>query len=209
MVADPIRSTTNPRTTIVEFTRQLVDRVVEAPDRVSVTDILEQVQRKFLEDQGFMMSLAVMNVREIASAAIREAIAETRGPARRVIVRDIITTPLDQVRESRELMTTLALRWGRFREWNGVVHVRLPAMTRPDLLAAAAIRRERAERELAYAAFFEKLAERLEDDDTTVGEALGWEEIEQAYALARQENVTAVVVVEPEQAPEDDAGATQ
>jgi hypothetical protein len=187
VVAEPLRTTTNPRTMIVEYTRQLVDRAVERPDRVSVAEIMTRVEDKFLSDTGFMQSLALMNVREVAQAAIREGVASTRGPARRVIVRDIITTPLDQVRESKQLMASLALRWGRFREWNGVQHVVLPAMKRPDLLAAAAIRRERAARELAYAIFWESLASRLPDDDVTVGERIPYEEIELAYATARQQ----------------------
>jgi len=187
MVADPIRSTTNPRTMIVEYTRQVVDRVVDNPERVAISEILSDVEKKFLTDQAFALSLARMNILEIARAAIREAIAETRGPSRRVIVRDIITTPLDQIRESKELMSALALRWGRFREWNGTVHVKLPSMTRQDLLAAAAIRRERASREMSYALMFERLAERLPDDDTKLSEVVGFEEIERAYAQARQD----------------------
>jgi DNA-binding PucR family transcriptional regulator len=187
MVAEPIRNATNPRTLVIEYTRQLVDRVVDNPERVAISEILEQVEKKFLVDQAFAMSLAIMNVREIARAAIREAVAETRGPARRVIVRDAITTPLEQVRESQQLMSALALRWGRFREWNGTVHVKLTAMTRQDLLAAAAIRRERATREMRYAIFWERLAARLPDDETTVGAAIPYEEIERAYAQAGQD----------------------
>lgn len=171
---------------IVEFTRQIVDRAVDNPERVAISDILAQVEEKFLGDQSFMMSLAIMNVREIARAAIREGVAETRGPARRVIVRDVITTPMEQIRESTQLMAALALRWGRFREWNGVTHVKLPAMTRIDLRAAAAIRRERADRELAYARFFDSLADRLPDDDVRVSDVIPYEEIERYYALARQ-----------------------
>lgn len=187
MVADPIRSTTNPRTLVVEFTRQLVDRAVDNPERVAISDIVEQVEKKFLTDPAFMHSLAIMNIREIVQAAVREGIASTRGPARKVIVRNVITTPDDQIRESTALMAALALRWGRFREWNGTVHVKLPAMTRQDLLAAAAIRQERAQREMRYAIFFKRLADKLPDDDARVSDVIPYEVIEREYALAGQE----------------------
>jgi hypothetical protein len=187
VVAEPIRGTTNPRTLVVEFTRQLVDRAVDNPERVAISDIVAEVEKKFMGDQSFVTSLALMNVREVVQAAVREGVAETRGPARRVIVRNAITTPLEQVRESQQLMAALALRWGRFREWNGFVHIKLPAMTRQDLLAAASIRRERATREMAYAIFFERLAEKLPDDDKRLSEVVSYEEIERTYAEARQE----------------------
>jgi hypothetical protein len=190
MVANPapaLRSTTNPRNVIVEYTRAVIDRVIEQPERVSISEITDDVLKKFANDQAFMTSLAIMNVREIVNAAVRETIAETRGPARRVIVRDTIVTPQEQLAETPALMQALALRWGRFREWNGAVHVLLPKMTRIDLLAAASIRRERAERELAYAVFFERLAARLPDDQMKLEEVVTLAVIDQEYAAARQE----------------------
>jgi hypothetical protein len=183
---NPRRGTTNPRTTIVEFTRSLVDRAIGRPDRVRIADIREEVERRFMGDQQFVYNLAMMNVGEIVNAAIREAIAETRGSTKRVIVRDFITTPQEMIRDTPHLMTALALRWGRFLEWDGTIHIRLTAMTRSDLLRAAAIRRERAHRELAYADFFEDLAAKLPDDTTTVGVAIPFEQIEQAFVVAQE-----------------------
>jgi hypothetical protein len=183
---NPRRGTTNPRITIVEFTRSLVDRAIGRPDRVRIADIREEVERRFMGDQQFVYNLAMMNVSEITNAAIREAIAETRGPTKRVIVRDFITTPADMVAQTPHLMTALALRWGRFLEWDGTIHIRLTAMTRGDLLRAATIRRERANRELAYAEFFENLAAKLPDDTTTVGVAIPFEQIEQSFVAAQE-----------------------
>jgi hypothetical protein len=191
MVANPTPAvrrsgTTNPRNVIVEYTRAIIDRAIERPDRVSVSEIVEQALERFGSDQAFMMNLALMNVREIVNAAVRETIAETRGPSRRVIVRDTIVMPQEQLAETSALMQSLALRWGRFREWNGQVHVLLPKMTRIDLLAAAEIRRERAERELAYAILFERLAARLPNDTVRVEEVVKFDEIEHEYAVAKQ-----------------------
>lgn len=187
MVASPApaRSTTNPRMVIVEWTRAFIDRAIERPDRVEISKIVEGAMQRFGTDQDFMMNLAIMNVREIVNAAVRETVAETRGPSRRVIVRDTIVTPQEQVAQAAVLQQALALRWGRFLEWTGTEHVRLPKMTRLELLSAAAIRRERAERELIYAEFFESLAAQLPDDTTPVEAAIPYDRIEQEYVAAR------------------------
>jgi hypothetical protein len=184
----PIRSATNPRTVIVEYTKSLVDRAIGRPDRIALSDILQDVEARFLSDQNFVLNLAIMNVKEIAQAAIREAVAETRGPSRRVIVRNFITTPADMVAQTPHLMAALSLRWGRFMEWDGTVHIRLTSMTRADLLKAAAIRRERAVRELAYADFFVALANQLPDDTTTVGVAIPVAEIERIYVAIQEQH---------------------
>jgi len=170
----------------VEFTRSLVDRAIGRPDRVAISEIQEEVNRRFMGDQQFVFDLARMNVAEIVNAAIREAIAETRGSSRaRVIVRDFITTPAEMVADSKHLMETLSLRWGRFLEWDGRVHVRLVAMKRQDLLNAAKIRRDRAMREIAYAEFFETLAARLPDDDATVGAEIPVNVIEEIFVTVQ------------------------
>lgn len=184
----PIRSATNPRTVIVEYTKSLVDRAIGRPDRIALSDILQDVEARFLSDQNFVLNLAIMNVKEIAQAAIREAVAETRGPSRRVIVRNFITTPADMVAQTPHLMAALSLRWGRFMEWDGTVHIRLTSMTRADLLKAAAIRRERAVRELAYADFFVALANQLPDDTTTVGVAIPIEKIEEIFVRVQEQH---------------------
>lgn len=189
MVADPIhRGATNPRNVIVEFTRAIIDRAIERPDRVSVSEIVEQVLERFRTDQQFMLNLAVMNVREIVQAAVRETVAETRRPGsfmRLAVVRDQIVTEQEQLAQAPQLAQALALRWGRFREWNGTVHVLLPRMTRIDLLEAARIRRERADREYAYSLFFERLAARLPDDTTTVDAVVPFDQIEAEYQAAQ------------------------
>jgi hypothetical protein len=184
---NPSRGSANPRTTIVEYTRAIIDRVVERPERVKISEIVDAVLDRFGSDQGFMLALAVQNTREIVQAAVREAVAETRGPSKRVIVRDTILTPGEMLAQTTQMVQTLALRWGRFREWNGEVHVLLPKMTKPDLLAAARIRRERAERELAYSVFFERLAARLPDDQTPVDAVISYQEIEAEYAAVQAE----------------------
>jgi hypothetical protein len=183
----PVRTTiSNPRNTVIEFTRAIIDRVVDRPDRVAISEIVEQVERRLLSDQQFAMSLAIQNTREIVRAAVREAIAETRGPSRKVIVRDFITTPQDMLAQSPALMAALALRWGRFLEWDGTQHLRLTAMRRPDLLRAAAIRRERAEQELMRAELWEALAAKLPDDETTVEQGIPFEVIEQENLRIQQ-----------------------
>lgn len=189
MVANPapMRSATNPRNLVVEFTRAIIDRIIERPERVSVSEIVDQVFERFGKDQAFMTSLAVMNLREIVQAAVRETIAETRGPSRRVLVRDQIVTEQEMLAQAPQLMQALALRWGRFREWNGTVHVLLPKMNRLDLLEAARIRRERADRELAYSLFFERLAAKLPDDTTTLDAVVDYQEIEAEYAAVQAE----------------------
>lgn len=190
MAANPTRAlrTTNPRNVIIEYTRSIIDRVVARPDRVAISDIMDQVRTKFLSDRDFMLSLAIMNVEEITRAAIGEAIAETRGPSRRVIVRDFVTTPADMVAQTPALMAQLALRWGRFLEWNGQVHVRLTAMTKVDLLAAAEIREERAAREAAYADFFRRLAAKLPDNDAAVADHIPLEQIEEIWVAVQRKH---------------------
>ena len=192
MVVNPsgrsYRSTTNPRNVIIEFTRSIIDRVIERPDRVSIPEITQQALDRFGSDQTFMMNLAIMNVREIVQAAVREAIAETRrGPNPMRIVRDVIVTEQEHLSQGPALMQALALRWGRFREWNGTVHVLLPKMTKPDLLQAAKIRRTRANHELAYAIFEERLAARLPDDTTLLEDVVSYAEMDILYAQAQED----------------------
>lgn len=199
MAVSPIRATrggTNPRNVVVEYTRSIIDRAIERPDRVSISEIVNEVLEKFGQDQTFMLNLAMMNVREIVNAAVRETVAETRkaGPfgSRPVISGDTIMTEQEMLSRAPQLMQALALRWGRFREWDGSNQILLMKMTRVELLAAARIRRERAQHELEYAYLFERLAARLPDDTTPVEAVIPPSVIQDEYEAAQQQAGTEV-----------------
>lgn len=194
MVANPSqprRGTTNPRNVVVEYTRAIVDRAIERPDRVSISEITDQVFQRFGNDRDFLLNLAMMNVREIVNAAVRETVADTRRSSpfgsRRVIVGDQLMTEQEHLAQAPAMLQALALRWGRFREWNGSHQVLLVKMTRVDLLEAARIRRERSQTELKYAIFLEALARKLPDDTTPVESVVATDEIEAEYQAAEKQ----------------------
>lgn len=185
------RGTTNPRNVVVEYTRSIVDRAIERPDRVSISEIVDQVMEKFGTDQTFLMNLAMMNVRELVQAAVRETVADTRRASpfgqRRVIVGDHVLSEQEHLAQAPALMQALAIRWGRFREWDGQHQILLVKMNRPELLTAARIRRERAQHELEYAILLERLAAKLPDDTTLVEVIFPPDQIEVEYIAAQEQ----------------------
>lgn len=136
-----------------------------AMDRPSFTneEIRAAALIRFADDEDFLQALFENALPQMVTDAARQVFAKDR--------RHIVTASGVVSRASiaeRAISTDGWLRWNGGREFAGALHVRLPDMTKPQLLEAATARRARASGELLQAAFLEAVAARMPDDGSRV-----------------------------------------
>jgi hypothetical protein len=158
----------------------VVERVTGpgAEARIKISDVLEEVQERFIADPTWVRSFMEETVSDMARSTIRDAVASTRGQYRRYVANEQVLTGPEWVKEGQALGNRLMSKWASWMEFDGTSHVRLGDMRRQDLLKAAQTRRKRAEREIELATLWEAIAARLPDDETPVSAVLEWKDIE-------------------------------
>lgn len=138
---------------------------------VALPDVTDAAVSWLMDHPKALRPLLHELVRPLVYTIVQAVAARTRG---RTLVAASVEELAALKRPGRE-------RWRAWLEHAGERHVRLHAMTRSDLLAAADAREARGERELAIAAFWRALAAELTGGQT-VGERFSTEALAQFAA---------------------------
>lgn len=149
---------------------------------VNAPALARKMIKHFEKDEEFVVAFFREHGYATAYRLVIETIQRTRGRASVVQLGDEVVDRDEFEKRSKAFLS----RWDRWLEHVGDKHVRLMDMKRSDLLAAAQIRRERADNELEIAQLWESLAERLEGSQT-VREAFTPEEIDRVKASLDRE----------------------
>jgi hypothetical protein len=134
---------------------RLTAEALAATDEINVPALADEGAKHFLEDEAFLDGPIQDLIRSWVYTAVAQRVAKTRGIVR---LGDTVTT----VEGAKRAVRAKSNRLWRLFEHVSNKHVRLPEMTREDLLAAAIERRKRGSAEYFYADLWETLAEKLE-----------------------------------------------
>ncbi len=139
------------RAELASFVRE----TIEGEDRVEMGDLVETAIGKFQQDPAWVNAFLREQLYSIVYGIAQNVVARTRSGA--VIVGSAIVSQSG----ARAIATAPRPRWQSWLEHDGSGYVRLPEMTREQLLAAADQREGRAQREASIAAFWRVLADHL------------------------------------------------
>lgn len=147
-----------------------IHRFLAENAEVHIPTLTEQVMAEIKADDDFLDSFLRASLRPMIYDIASQAVARTRGL---ILFRDRIIT--------REAFTTIVFeqrkKFPLWLEWTPLGQKRLLDMRRPEVLAAAERREDRAAAEMARATWLRKIAEALPDDEHTVGEVLSDEQL--------------------------------
>jgi hypothetical protein len=138
-------------------------------------DIAKAAVAEFKDDVEFCRRFVEDNLYQVAYSLVQDTVAATRGPGFKKIGDSLVNE-----RGMEQRKQNMRSRWGSWLEHAKGRTVRLSAMTRSDLLSAAAERRTRADEELTRATFMERIAETLTGDET-VGDRYSSDQLDEMW----------------------------
>lgn len=137
-----------PRAQIARFVRAKI----ASEERIEIADLVEMVIGHFGHDQLFVDTLLREQLSPIVYTIAQNVVAQTRSGT------ILVGTTLTTASAARQAAATSRPRWQMWLEHTGRQHVRLPEMTREELLSAAQQREQRADREMSIATLWRALA---------------------------------------------------
>lgn len=169
-----------------QWCREQRDAPREPGEGISASTIADAALAHFLQNAAFMRAFAAEVMRPMFYELTLEVFGETRrqrnGP---ILVVDSLLDPA----AFEAAAERLSAKWGGWLEHANGRHIRLEDMRRVDILSAIAEREQRVARERSVITFLQRIAARLEGEQT-VGEVFTAEEIKEirrALALAPSE----------------------
>jgi hypothetical protein len=159
--------------TIATWVRQWFrDATSDPAEEVKLGDIADEAVDHFLADQKFLHGPIADLIRMAAYDAAQRIVANTRNL---VALGDTVVSREQAARRAK------ASAFWTWMEHVGNRHIRLPEMTREDLLTAAQERRLRGQREMGLADLWESIADKLEGGQR-VHERFSQEELDSLVA---------------------------
>lgn len=152
--------------------RQWIKGQVETGDEFRMPDIAKAAVAEFEGDDEFCRQFVRDHLYSVAYDAVQMTVALTRGKGFKR-VGDLLVNQ-QGIEERRKQLRS---RWASWLEHSRGRTIRLPQMTRLDLIEAARERRGRAAEEVNRARFLEELAAKLEDGQT-VGDRFSTDDIQ-------------------------------
>lgn len=136
---------------------------INGSDEISIATLTDDAFGHFKADRPFIDQFIEEHLRDMIYQLVRKAVMETRQTYQvgGVIVGKGVEDKSVQVKPSK---------WSKWLEFDGENHVRLPAMTKPQLLSAASLRRDTAQVQLDRAELLERLAKRLKNNTERVSD---------------------------------------
>ncbi len=148
----------SPTSILYAWIKAEIEADMEHDGAVDLKAITDRAATEFSQNRDVSHALFREGLRRLTLQIGQNVLANTRG----FIAGDKLLTTAGLERKARELRGT----WASWVEHVGGRYIRLPDMTRSDLLIAADERRTRSEHDGALAALWSALAAELKDGET-------------------------------------------
>ncbi len=141
--------------------RAWIRAALDGEDAIELPFLTEQACTHFAKQPKVVERYFQENFRQMVYSEAQSVVATTRtATSTHIQLGDELVTREELTKRAKKS------RWSSWMEHVGERHIRLPKMTRDDLLKAAGERRQRASIDISRAMLMERLAEQLEDGET-------------------------------------------